>query len=82
LLSTDPDKYHTQPPFYLPIARQYISLLMGQMQLGPDVPGNSFHNYKNFTTPFMVANGGSDRLVDPRVGFDLLNTSSLSSSQK
>ena len=55
---------------------------MEQMQLGPDVPGNSFQNYNDFTTPFMVANGGSDRLVDPRVGFDLLNTSPLNSFKK
>lgn len=30
----------------------------------------------------MVVNGGCDRLVDPRVGFDLLNTSGVSSKNK
>ena len=53
------------------------------MQLGPDAAVfHKFKNYSDFETPFMVVNGGCDRLVDPRVGFDLLNTSRVSSLQK
>jgi hypothetical protein len=55
------------------------------MQSGPlkNLLGKKpFEDYKDFKTPFFVVNGGSDRLVDPRVGFDLINTSSVSKSDK
>lgn len=32
-------------------------------------------NYSSLNTRYMVVNGGVDRLVDPRVGFDLVNSS-------
>ncbi len=38
------------------------------MPLGPQ-------DYSSLNTRYMVVNGGVDGLVDPRVGFDLVNSS-------
>lgn len=41
----------------------------------------SFNGYSSFTKPFFIINGGLDKLVDPRVGFDLINTTTKVSNE-
>jgi hypothetical protein len=79
MLKDDPWGYKS-PPIINP---NYAALLATKMQFGPNaekvIPDPTklipkFQPYSYFNTPFFIINGGLDKLVDPRVGFDLINT--------
>jgi len=67
-LKSDPDGYHNPKP---PLS--YMAMLESVMPCGPK-------DYSSVQKPLMVVNGGTDRLVDPRVGFDFANSSSKTKS--
>ena len=79
MLKDDPWGYKSPPV----IDPHYAALLAAKMQFGPNaekvIPDPTklipkFRPYSDFNTPFFIINGGLDKLVDPRVGFDLINT--------
>jgi hypothetical protein len=74
MLRDDPWGY--KPTSSSPINPNYAGLLATQMQFGPNANKivSTFRDYSSFTTPFFIINGGLDKLVDPRIGFDLINT--------